>query len=427
MMKVHHQQHVVRPNVRPVPCSPTVRPINPLMRSAKNAQSAGIRKNISLSEFNSKLSPKKITGISSLAAFSNINSFNRSPTMSKVPSFNANTPEPKIFTIKIESNYGDPEKLSISSIHLLDGNRNPIAFQNIASVPLIDRAGLMNLTNQNLVKNRDEEWSTKFPPNEHTNSISIIFYIDQAINPQYLRLWNSRHHPDASAKNITVTNGIHVCYEGEVPRGFGSDIPLTVFNGINNSHSAAILRELFPELAPKPGLKDHHGGVPLPEIKNIKIEVISTWAGPTEENIGLNGIDIYDYNYNLIHWSEIEDVHIEGCKNFVRVQNLFRPNKESVYWADMFMGEVRNWENQRPAIEINLKESHRISRITIWNFNAETRSIKFGLKNINLRFDNHLIYTGKVAQASGRLGSVGYCTSVLWLTDVPEIRMNELE
>lgn len=368
----------------------------------------------------------KISSVSSLAQFPKISQV---PVhIPKVPTMTPKNIDCQIYTVKILDNHGDPENLLISSIILLDDKRIPIEIQKITSVPIIEKSELDKLIDRMLVKHPSDEFHIKFKPGENFTPVSIIFYVSSETQPKFIRIWNTRNIPEASARHIIITNGKYICYDGEIPKGFGNDISLQPkdISKVRCSNSLEILHDLFPELAAKARIFDRYGGIYIAETKSMRIEVMNTWAGTKEENIGLNGIDIYDHDYRIIEWDDIEDVRMEGCKNFIGIQNLFRADKVSVDYSEMFMAEVRNWFINKPVINIIFKVPTRISRVNIWNFNAEKRSLKFGFKNINIRYDGKLIFTGKINMGTGLARNARYNICSLWFTDIPLYRDKEL-
>lgn len=331
----------------------------------------------------------------------------------------------KVYTVKIMSNWGNGPRVQLSSMALLDDTRKPLPIASISSIPsLKNPRELEKLVDRNLVKTNNEEvWAADFPP-ENFDSISIILMVEPIYQPHFLRVWNSHFNTESSVREILVTEGTNEVYKGEVPQGFGFDAPLAQPErhiGIAASNSSAILAELFPHLAPEPGVVDLYGNYPRLRTKKITIEIVSTRS--SEEYVALNGIDLFDYNLNIVRWRDVDDIIISNCSNFTDPARLFRVNKESVDANEMFMAETK-WRAS-PTIEIKLSKPINLARVKIWNFNASTRSLKFGVNRIKIYANDRLIWNGVVQMGTGRVAAIGYNTTVVWLTDLPNIREKE--
>lgn len=327
-------------------------------------------------------------------------------------------PDARIYTVKIESNYGHKSKVSISSLNFLDAKRNPIPVSKIYSVPYFPDSNLESLANEFLLKEKNESWSAPF---NGIDPISVIFYISSEFNPSFLRIWNPRDDLEASARKIEISLGRTVCYTGEAPRGFGVDVPIEI-SQVPSSNSTALLYELFPHLAPQPGVSDLHGDYPLMKVKKIKLIVLRTWAGFSSSELGLNGIDLFDHQGMMIPWDDIDDVNIEGCKNFQNIDKMMISSERGSrkVASEMFHAEVRNWEAQKPAIEIVFKMPVRITRIDIFNYCVADRSLKYGIKDFTIRVNGKLFMSRRLLMASF-INSDPDVGVPIWFTDVPTL------
>lgn len=334
----------------------------------------------------------------------------------------------KILTIKIEENYGNPDHFVLSALILLDKQRNPMPPLKITSIPKIKGANYETLTNKILVKEKSDVFIAPMKPEDcdKDDTVNIVFYIPPDVTPMYLRVWNPKFDAEANVKKISVYEGITHIYTGEIPQGFGNDISLKPPVPVAASLSKNVLFDLFPTLCPEPGLKDKYGSYPLASVKLIKIEILSTWSDLENENVGLNGIDILTQNNNLLEQREIQSVKIDGCKSFINIDKLFRIDKKSTDWNDMFNAEVRSWESLKPSIEIVLTKQTRLTGLRIWNFNASNRCIRNGIKNIKISLNNSVVFLGKVPLAPGTKKNDEKVFHI-WFNDLPDHRqVNEL-
>lgn len=345
-----------------------------------------------------------------------------SSMMSILPNTQVIPSDALVFTIKIDENYGNNERVSLSSLLFLDIKRNPINILKISTVPAKYGKNIIALVDKILVKDKNAYYTADWPVPE-METLSFIIYISPENAPSYLRIWNPREDPEANVKSITILSGTQMCYQGEVPKGFGTDIPIQLEQGlVPQSFSSLMLQELFPQLAPEPGIEDKYGSYPLEKIKTIKIEILSSWVGIENENIGLNAVELFGNNNKTLKWDDIQDVHISGCKNFINIEQLFREEKHSSTYTDQFNAQVRNWKLQLPSIDIALKKPTKLTRVAIWNYNARDKSLKYGAKNVRIKFNKKLVYLGKIRMGTGSDYSSEYAILDMWLHDVNYIR-----
>ncbi|OHT14940.1 hypothetical protein TRFO_14579 [Tritrichomonas foetus] len=325
----------------------------------------------------------------------------------------------KMITVQILSNHGSNSKISLSSIVLLDEKRRQIEIKAISSVPVLSNPkNLENLINTNLLKDDLEVFNMDWPLPQQYESLSIIITIDQGNHPKYVRIWNSKNSDDSSTKNVIILNGVKQIGSGEIPKGFGVDIEIQQEQGMEQSNSTLLLQELFPSLMPEKKLEDSFGGYPFQNTQKISLEILSTYCD--EKYIGINGIDFYNDNYQKLIDLDIKDIIVENCSMVQNHSALTRCSKHSVNDHDMFLAET-NW-TQRPIINFVFRNKVRLSKIVIWNWNAEKRNLKFGIKSLILRADDKLFFAGTVRLANGRIYGMEYCSTEIWLTDMKSIR-----
>ncbi|OHS92854.1 hypothetical protein TRFO_12212 [Tritrichomonas foetus] len=354
--------------------------------------------------------------MSSFKSLDSMSSFNNIKSLL----YNPNEQEGSIYTITIKSNWGNPEKLSLSSINLLDHDRKIINIMSISSMPNI-LTDLEQIVSYNLVKtNNNDIWCIPWP--QPNGNISIILKVSANDYPEYVRIWNPTTDTDCSVRDVHIYNGTEKVFSGEAPKGFGIDFAIASSqneqSNFERCESKEVLQQLFPELIPERGVNDAYGKYPLNSINSVTLEITKTWS--SEKNIGINGFDIYDIDHKKVLLSKISNIIIEGCSSFSDPDNLFKKSHETVDFTQMFMAET-HW-TETPKIIFHFEEPIKIVKIRIWNFNADNRNLKFGLRTFNIRFDDKIMYTGKMKMGTGKLASIGYNTSIFWFIDVPRIR-----
>ena len=120
--------------------------------------------------------------------------------------------------------------------------------------------------------------------------------------------------------------------------------------------------------------------------------------------IGLNGIDFINMSGELLNYIDIEEVGIHGIANFTNYDKLFRPKKETDNDEEMFSGGVV--EGKIPYLNIKFKQPQYLSRILIWNYNANGDCLSYGVKAAKIYFDSKLIWYGKIPMGVGNVHNI---------------------
>ncbi|OHT02114.1 hypothetical protein TRFO_07317 [Tritrichomonas foetus] len=286
----------------------------------------------------------------------------------------------KVLTIQIQSNWGNQTTMMLSAINVYDEKHNQIIIKSISSYPeLPNPVVLERLTLTNLIKNEKDEFQTEWPPQYPYDSFSFIITIDDCTTPKYIRLWNSQTSQDAAAKSFAILHGTNICCEGVIPKGFGNDYELSFKSkNIEESFSKQFLQELFPNsIHEQLKLQDIYGNYPLHPVSKVTFEILNTHCDSKERIIGLNGIELYNENFAKITENYVDEVFVENFLSSTNRANLIRENKVSNKEVDMFMGELFSHESESlPKIHFIMTEPVMLTKIEIWNLNAENRSLR---------------------------------------------------
>jgi len=325
----------------------------------------------------------------------------------------------KYVRITLKSNWGNPNRIALSSIIIFSENfqRVPILYSSI--LPITEaHPPLSNLFNGNLVNSKPgESWS--IPWNSECNDpIAIVAIVPSESDIKFLRIWNDKFDETACVKDILIKTSDGLSYQGEMPLGFGLDIHLS--QKLAPSPSTKIIAELFPHLQSKNGFSDKHGKCPIIHVKTIRVEILANFN--KDQNIGLNAISLYDGFSNQIIWEEIEDVFLKNCASKSDPKDLFRPKKAIVKISNAKPYLMKTDWFGNPAIEIKLLNPTQITKMEIWNYNSLEMDTQIGVKNAKVYINDQLFWCGGFSKGNGSIKNIKKTLTKVWLTDVPELR-----
>lgn len=305
----------------------------------------------------------------------------------------------KILSLRILSNWGDPEKTSLSTILVKDKKNQQIPITQI----LIGHSNIisgkyLDLVNQILEKDDSVSIFTFSWPPIDSEYVIITMIISEEYDIRGIRLWNAAINPQAGVKDYELYIGSEMISKGEIPLKFGLDVHYTPkCLQIMQVNSMDLLKDLFPEPCTNPPLIDKFGRYPLSETEKLVISIESNYSG--EERFGINGFRIYDQNYYPIQWNFIKDIKITNCKYAFGLEKLFRENLISSNLEDMFFADT-TWELS-PQIEIIFHKPIRVICIDVWNYNSFTPSLKAGINKLKIFYGDRLIWNGRAKISDG--------------------------
>lgn len=337
-------------------------------------------------------------------------------------SFEDKTVEPVVYQVDILSNWGDPEKIACSAIWFLDEQRHLIKPMKISSIPFSNQEVLSKLSGVSLVKGEENMiWHSKWPP-EDANTITLVFFLPSNQKPEYTRIWNTTSLGDASVKKVRVLCGEEELFIGEIPRCYGTDVHLCN-NFIKPAKTTFSIQDILGIKQSPAILKDKYGIIPLKPIKQVEISILANYGG--QQYFGLNALDFYDENYEIIPWSEIDDIKIKNCANFTDPKKLFKDIKETCDDNDMFAAEFDKEKKTIPKISILFKNPVFVSQIVFWNYNGCARGTIIGAKYVRISMHNVSKWSGKIKKGLSVKENVGAIATAIWLIDIDELYKKE--
>ena len=352
--------------------------------------------------------------VSDTASWRSLSSFSSRRSLTSMDS-SAN-PDGCVFTVVIESNWGSPDTVTLASVSFLNIERRQIPTLKVTSFPeLPESANVSSLMNPTLVK--DSVFTTRWPP-EYGQSISIVFIVERSECPHYMRIFNPSGMGDACTKNVTVKYGADVVFQGEVPKSFGLDGKLAPIDITGREDSQTVLEELFPKMRKEPTYEDKYGSYPVEEVTTLNFEIVSNYSKEcSENNCGLNGIELFDYEGKLVTMDDVEEIVVDSAKCLSHPSVLLREDKMTTDWEQMLFMSV-NW-TKPPTLKVTLKHQVKLAMIKIWNFNASKRTLDYCVRQLRVRNGSKLLWSGRLPKGKG---SLSYNPYELWLTDIPQVR-----
>ncbi|KRX09164.1 hypothetical protein PPERSA_08880 [Pseudocohnilembus persalinus] len=149
-----------------------------------------------------------------------------------------------------------------------------------------------------------------------------------------------------------------------------------------------------------------------PQGKIIELTIFSTWAD--KYYVGLNGIEFFDENGDLIKIANPKqqitanppDINIlpqyENDPRIVQnlVDGIYNTRDDLHVWLAPY-----NQENVN-KIWIDFDKSVKLSAIRIWNYNKSRIHSFRGAKEIQIKFDEQIIFSGEIQKAPGQLNKI---------------------
>lgn len=138
----------------------------------------------------------------------------------------------------------------------------------------------------------------------------------------------------------------------------------------------------------------------LPCGRELVIEMLENWGD--EETIGLNGIEIFEsVQGKMTEFESIIMKHKSEMNEKSLEQKLFsapfRTHDDHHIWSC-------DWDPGVPIqIHITFHSSIRLALLRFWNYNKSRIHSYRGVKNVQVRLDNQIVFKGEIAKASGEL------------------------
>ena len=314
-------------------------------------------------------------------------------------------------SIRILSNYGDRETVTLSEIDILQ--ENGLAVHDMV-VSLENKLPSNNkqdfLCNNCIIKSsRDEMWEEKW---DFVNNGPLVLKVQfKAYNPpKILRLFNSRVGGESNAKDVAIYVGDDFVVNGVVPIDFGVTLSLEK----NSIPMIAVpQKETKPQEEERHFLLDEYGALPIPEVKDIELTVFSSLKNP--DYVGLNCIEFFDEEGEPIPYSRVMSMEVIDGMNISSPYKLLKLVRRTMEMDDM-------WVAKKGSLPLTLKitftEKMCVSMIRIWNFNGSEQSDSLGVRNAQIMINSKTkVWTGRVKRAKGTTSFITEGVTDIWLSE----------
>ena len=344
-----------------------------------------------------------------------INSENNISIILKSQQMNAN-----YVKIILKSNWGNSEKLSISSIGLFNENNQRIPLIYSSFIPNSIKIPSLNiLTDGNLIQNEPgNSWKIDWPlPFE----VSLIFLFSSEFQVKFIRIWNDKFEPDNGIKLVEIYDSEGKSCKGEIGFGFGGDLYL--HEKIEQISTNNVFKDLLPENFNFFKFNDNFGNLPLPFISFIKFELLSNYS--KDNNIGFYAIRIFNSNGDSINFNHIESFYVTNSLMKTNPSILFDSEEELIKnnSQNYFLLNNVTWDNF-PEINIKLKKSIQITKIEIWNLNSLQIPLNYSLKSMKIYLDSRLNWIGNIKKCKNIEKNIFKSITEIWFTDDPKLRIS---
>lgn len=297
-------------------------------------------------------------------------------------------------SIKILSNYGDPNSITCSEIDFLDKSYRLIPVIKIEVEPRgIEYTSLDSLTNGTFVGDQDTlEWSAAWDG----RPVILKITITSDSPPSYVRIWNGSKCGPNNIKEVAIEIGKEYVTSAIVPQNLGVNVSLKANN------TEALKEKPVPVIPVWYSISDMHGSIPLFPVSTIIIDFLE---GVHDCYVGLNKIEfLTPQGRKLKLFKDIKCISWEGGEMVTAPQRLFARSAIEEFWIGKISANMLN-------LIVQLEHPTKIALIRLWGPSDR----EFAIRRARIRLDGRIVWTGQLSFKSEPFKKI-------WLTDVPEIK-----
>ncbi|OHT17270.1 hypothetical protein TRFO_41154 [Tritrichomonas foetus] len=357
---------------------------------------------------------KSTSNVATLSPFSlkSVKTINAINTINHVDNRNLSS---FYITLKIESNYGHPEKIGFSEIDILDSKNHPIVITNVEFEPSKEiQMDDITFVNSSLIKESEtQEFSDVWK-----GDLKIEFRVEAEVAPSNIRIWNSKETDGRCIKDVKIYSGDEFIAEATIPENFGQIISIHKMKSITGNKSAVSYMALRNNLIDEQAV-DAFGNIPIKPTKQIKIVLMETFE--TTEFIGLESLEIFSFSGKSLQLeSEISEIVTANVKPVSAISKLIRSRDNKLRSVgDMWTATKLEDSHDYPYLIIKLKYPIPIALIRIWNIPDSEYMPNFGVRKIKVLFDNIPMLMTKLKRGSENKN----VKNSYWFTDITPIKM----
>ncbi|EAY12580.1 hypothetical protein TVAG_154310 [Trichomonas vaginalis G3] len=291
--------------------------------------------------------------------------------------------EPIVYNVEFLQSWSSTSEISCSSVWFLDEQRFRIQPMLIKSNYPIDQDMLNKVSDNTLIKTQSINGLKYTYGEKKYENLILTFYFTPFAEPRFCRVWNSPSTSASSVKRFKISLGYTEIVQGEVPQDYGTEVSLIHYRPMS-LRSKLQISQVFIDYYRTPVI-DKYGAVPLIKHDSIVFEFLKNYGA--DKMFGLNGIELFDKNLELIPPSDISEIYLEGTINFTNPLTLVNRDEKTGEFSNPFMMEVLK-SDICPKIRIEFKEPKVISFVRF--FNAKIAGYNnIGIKICRIKIDEN--------------------------------------
>lgn len=296
-----------------------------------------------------------------------------------------------IYTVKLLSNWGDPQYMCCSYMQFLSHDRRPLNPIKMMSAPKLEE-GVLQKLNGDMVKEEANQWRINWPPDED-DIMSIIFMFQKHQKPCFIRLWNPQTNMKQSIKDIEIYNGENLVAKEEIPKGFGKDIQISVKEeyAIKPSESMQYLQTLFPQLAPSLSPCDLFGQYPSFKLRKVSFEILKNYGN--EKVFGLSQILFLNDKKAIITRDEINRITVDNCSDFTDPLALIPTNRD---FPEKCQFVAHSSFERHPMLTFYFEQTVILSKIIVKNLDFGPSGFDCEVNHMRVFVNDRCKWIGKV-------------------------------
>ena len=320
-------------------------------------------------------------------------------------------------SIKILSNYGDPDTVSLSEIDILEENGLSVHDIEVSIENRItSNPKLGYLCNNHIIKSsREKMWEENWDlENDGPLVLKVQF---KAFNPpDLLRLFNSRAGGKSNVKDFSIYVGEDFVANGVIPIDFGVTFSLEK----HNVPMSVLTKEIKNLEDEEERFSDKYGAIPIPDVKDIELIIFSSLKN--HDYVGLNCIEFFDKDGAAIPYSRVMSMEVIDGENISSPYKLLKLAKRTMAIDDMWIAK----KGSLPlTLKITLTEKMRVSMIRIWNYNGNEQAGSLGVKNAQIMINSkNKVWTGRIKRAKGSTSFITDGVTDIWLSEKSVLKKN---
>lgn len=343
------------------------------------------------------------------------------------------------YTVRIISNWGDPEMVSCGEIVPIDITRKQIPVVSINAIPREAAFEDLNRLVDSSIYRSNQYWKSQFPLRK---PIEITIAVPSINKPIIFRVLNVQNAKSGIREMEIYEEEVQV-WKGEIPidlafvcrlqsfddddQNQGDDDDPTSLNKKKQKRQSTLISSVRSESYIKKfdPLVDDFGAIPQIPTNYIIVEFLSNYGnGPT---FGLSGIELLTTKKEVVKSDNIDNCNVLYGTCPIDPSTLFRGHYYDPQMEEMWVFDRINQE-KNPQLIVTFKKPIIVGAIKFWNFfpcdagevvSGPSFSKHISVKHVLIRFDNNsTIFEGKLRQGDGTIKNLNGSLTTIYLNDM---------